>query len=658
MPYRPGALTHNFVAKGRIDLTWSTDGQCYRSALLIDPHSGRTEGTLYAINGDDVTMIAGPLIRDYRRSVHAIVGPTELLLAAMYSVQTGVGAFLRLPRPERKALLGELLGLQRFTQYQATAKAHGAGAEVLLATTRQRITDLAAIAARRPLIEQQRATAEQESQRARDLANGARAALEIARTDLIKAREARAAVAPLSDELGRLDVEMAGFVSRIGAIEKERASDVKLVAMGREIRAAVERTAVIRGEVENLTAEIDKATAAFTEQSKLRAQAEIAASHAGAKARETTKEYEQLRRQVSVLGTVPCRGEGNYATCQYLKDAQAATPKLPAAKEASRLAIEALDALPPVPSPTTDMVKPLVARRTMLQQEAARYRSAAEQQPALSAAHARIDASAEERKRIDADLATKTARRGELKERLADLAQLDENVAFATKGVEIEEGLLNRYAFSIESFAETLGGLRAQLDKVDEADRLLVDLRAREAVHTDDVADWALLGRAFGPSGIPALLIDQALPELGRLATDLLTTCFGEQVFTISLTTQRASADGDRQLETLDVIVRRGGEPIDAALLSGGESVLVSEALSLALALYTASRSGRQIRTLLRDEVSAPLDVARAPAYVRMLRRSAQLGGFRHVLYVSHQAQAIELADAQLEVRAGTVTLS
>jgi hypothetical protein len=41
-----------------------------------------------------------------------------------------------------------------------------------------------------------------------------------------------------------------------------------------------------------------------------------------------------------------------------------------------------------------------------------------------------------------------------------------------------------------------------------------------------------------------------------------------------------------------------------------------------------------------------------------MLRRSAQLGGFRHVLYVSHQAQAIELADAQLEVRAGTVTLS
>ena len=146
------------------------------------------------------------------------------------------------------------------------------------------------------------------------------------------------------------------------------------------------------------------------------------------------------------------------------------------------------------------------------------------------------------------------------------------------------------------------------------------------------MADWTLLAKAFSASGIPALLTDQALPEIGRLATELLRECFGEEVFTIALTTQRENAAGNKLLETLDFLVRRGAESIDAALLSGGEAVLVSEALSLAIALYPATRSGRRIQTLLRDEVSAPLDVVRAPSYVRMLRRAALLGGFRHEL--------------------------
>lgn len=117
------------------------------------------------------------------------------------------------------------------------------------------------------------------------------------------------------------------------------------------------------------------------------------------------------------------------------------------------------------------------------------------------------------------------------------------------------------------------------------------------------------------------------------------------------------TAAGDRLLETLDVIVSRGGEPIDAALLSGGESVLVSEALSLALALYSAGRSGRRIQTLMRDEVGAALDRERSPAYVRMLRRAAAIGGFKHVLYVSHSEEALELADARLHVQGGKATV-
>ena len=103
--------------------------------------------------------------------------------------------------------------------------------------------------------------------------------------------------------------------------------------------------------------------------------------------------------------------------------------------------------------------------------------------------------------------------------------------------------------------------------------------------------------------------------------------------------------------------LRRGGAPLDAAVLSGGESVLVSEALALALALSAASRSGTRIETLLRDETGSALDRDRGPAYARMLRKAAALGGFHQVLYVSHQGAAIEQADAVVEVGEGRVRI-
>ena len=41
------------------------------------------------------------------------------------------------------------------------------------------------------------------------------------------------------------------------------------------------------------------------------------------------------------------------------------------------------------------------------------------------------------------------------------------------------------------------------------------------------------------------------------------------------------------------------------------------------------------------------------PQYVAMLRRIQQLGGFEHVLFVTHSDEAAEMADAQVRVEDG-----
>ena len=62
--------------------------------------------------------------------------------------------------------------------------------------------------------------------------------------------------------------------------------------------------------------------------------------------------------------------------------------------------------------------------------------------------------------------------------------------------------------------------------------------------------------------------------------------------------------------------------------LSGGQFVLVNEAVNLGIAIYNM-RQGEGIgyETLFRDEMVGALDAVNGKEYVRMLRRTMNLGG-------------------------------
>jgi len=71
--------------------------------------------------------------------------------------------------------------------------------------------------------------------------------------------------------------------------------------------------------------------------------------------------------------------------------------------------------------------------------------------------------------------------------------------------------------------------------------------------------------------------------------------------------------------------------------LSGGQFVLVNEAVNLGIAIYNM-RQGEGIRyeTLFRDETVGVLDAVNGKEYVRMLRRPMDLGGFLQVIFIFH----------------------
>lgn len=171
-----------------------------------------------------------------------------------------------------------------------------------------------------------------------------------------------------------------------------------------------------------------------------------------------------------------------------------------------------------------------------------------------------------------------------------------------------------------------------------------------------NLGDWTRLAADLGKDGLQAMEIDAAGPELTAITNEILHTCHGPR-WTVSIETQKLSADGKKILEGCEVRVLDSVRGRDAAAesLSGGEATIVGEAVSLALTTVACRRQGVTRPTLVRDESGAALDPENAPIYLAMLRHAARLLDADRVLFVSHSREMQELADSRIEIRDGKI---
>lgn len=176
----------------------------------------------------------------------------------------------------------------------------------------------------------------------------------------------------------------------------------------------------------------------------------------------------------------------------------------------------------------------------------------------------------------------------------------------------------------------------------------------------NEQVEWKALADVMGKDGLPVLEIDAAGPGVSAEANDLLQASFGGR-FVVELVTQEPKADGKGLKEVFELKVydhERGGEERDLSDLSGGEQVVVDEALKSAIALFVNRRNDRPIRTVWRDETTGALDPENALRYVSMLRRLHERAGLHHLFFVSHNPDVSAQADVQLQVADGRVTVA
>ena len=174
------------------------------------------------------------------------------------------------------------------------------------------------------------------------------------------------------------------------------------------------------------------------------------------------------------------------------------------------------------------------------------------------------------------------------------------------------------------------------------------------------VKQYLQLEAAFGKDGVPALLIEQALPNIETKANQILDKLSNGDM-SIQFLTLREYKDTKREdlRETLEIQIRDQSGFRDYELYSGGESFRINFAIRLALSHVLAQRAGARLQTLVVDEGFGSQDSVGRQRLIEAINMVQD--DFEKILVITHVEQIKEAFSTQLLVektpRGSMVTL-
>jgi DNA repair protein SbcC/Rad50 len=198
--------------------------------------------------------------------------------------------------------------------------------------------------------------------------------------------------------------------------------------------------------------------------------------------------------------------------------------------------------------------------------------------------------------------------------------------------------------------------LRMQVGGAVQAVEVLKVLRKRHAEKTAQRAEIAAhiarlktLERAFSKDGVPALLIEQALPEIEAQANELLDRLTSGNM-SVRFATQKDYKDKNRddKKETLDILISDSAGWREYEMFSGGEAFRVNFAIRLALSRVLAQRAGARLQTLVIDEGFGSQDAEGRQRLIEAINMVQ--GDFAKILVVTHLEELKEAFPARIEI--------
>ena len=262
-------------------------------------------------------------------------------------------------------------------------------------------------------------------------------------------------------------------------------------------------------------------------------------------------------------------------------------------------------------------------------------------------------------KQIESEIANLES---EMRNREAEIASLEADYQAAQVKLETAESEspnLDEAERELFRLRESENKVRSELGGAKQRVEVLSTQRARKAQFEKErealqkrIVQHKTLERAFGKDGVPALLIEQALPQIEEKANELLDRLSGGQM-AIRFVTQTEYKDKKREdlRETLDIQISDSAGIRAYEMYSGGEAFRVNFAVRLALSEILAQRKGARLQTLVIDEGFGSQDTLGRQRLVEAINLVKD--DFAKILVITHLDELKDAFPTRIEVEKG-----
>jgi exonuclease SbcC len=275
---------------------------------------------------------------------------------------------------------------------------------------------------------------------------------------------------------------------------------------------------------------------------------------------------------------------------------------------------------------------------------------------AVEEEYANLKSARDVSKQIDSELANL---KSEIKNREAEIETLETDYLTAQANLEAAEAGapdLDTAERELFRLRESENRVRGELGGAQQRVAVLETQRARRAAFEKEcetlqkqIARYRTLERAFGKDGVPALLIEQALPQIEDKANELLDR-LSDGHMSIRFVTQAEYKDKKRDdlRETLDIQISDTAGIRNYEMYSGGEAFRVNFAIRLALSKILAQRKGARLQTLVIDEGFGSQDTQGRQRLIEAINLVKH--DFAKILVITHLDELKDAFPTRIEV--------
>lgn len=209
---------------------------------------------------------------------------------------------------------------------------------------------------------------------------------------------------------------------------------------------------------------------------------------------------------------------------------------------------------------------------------------------------------------------------------------------------------------ALNSLRQEENQLRRETGAAQQSVQVLEIQRQRHADLTEQIDNFnrqisclKTLEAAFSKDGVPALLIEQALPEIESQANMVLDR-LSDGRMSINFETEREYKDKNREdkKQTLDIVISDSAGRREYELFSGGEAFRINFAIRLALSRVLAGRAGARLQTLVIDEGFGSQDAEGRQRLIEAIRLVSP--DFSKILVITHLEELKDAFPSRIEV--------